>query len=118
MRKHLLLSFVPLALALTATGPPAPAHADESAQPDRAMLLADNAPSMQHGNGFGIVTVSAPQPLPAGKASVTPGTRSRRPSCRYRFRYRNRATCSTRWKATLRAIRVSEAAPQNSIRIP
>ncbi|WP_244136004.1 MULTISPECIES: hypothetical protein [unclassified Burkholderia] len=35
------------------------------------MLLAADAPSMQHGNGLGIVTVSAPQPLSAGKASVT-----------------------------------------------
>ncbi|WP_372454332.1 hypothetical protein [Burkholderia catarinensis] len=35
------------------------------------MLLAENAPSMQHGNGFGIVTVSAPQPLSASKTSVT-----------------------------------------------
>jgi hypothetical protein len=71
MRKHLLLSFVPMALALSAAGPPAPARADEIAKPDRAMLLAENAPSLQHGNGFGIVTVSAPQPLPTGKATVT-----------------------------------------------
>ncbi|WP_415859037.1 hypothetical protein [Burkholderia pyrrocinia] len=35
------------------------------------MLLAENAPSMQHGNGFAIMTVSAPKPLPAGKTSVT-----------------------------------------------
>ncbi|WP_415750225.1 hypothetical protein [Burkholderia pyrrocinia] len=35
------------------------------------MLLAENAPGTQPGNGFGIVTVSAPQPLPAGKTSVT-----------------------------------------------
>ncbi|WP_175945707.1 hypothetical protein [Burkholderia pyrrocinia] len=59
MRKHLLLSFVPMAISLSAAGPPAPAHADE------------NAPGMQPGNGFGIVTVSSPQPLPAGKTSVT-----------------------------------------------
>ncbi|WP_176046811.1 hypothetical protein [Burkholderia sp. BCC1644] len=71
MRKHLLLSFVPIALALSAAGPPAPARADEIAKPDRAILLAENAPSLQHGNGFGIVTVSAPQPLPTGKATVT-----------------------------------------------
>ncbi|VWD47096.1 hypothetical protein [Burkholderia lata] len=71
MRKHLLLSFVPMAIAVAAAGPPAPACADESTNPDRAMLLAANAPSMQHGNGFGIVTVSSPQPLPAGRTSVT-----------------------------------------------
>ncbi|QRR09506.1 hypothetical protein FPJ27_24935 [Burkholderia sp. MS455] len=73
MRKHLLLSFVPMAISLSAAGPPAPAHADENMKLDldRAMLLAENAPGMQPGNGFGIVTVSAPQPLPAGKASVT-----------------------------------------------
>ncbi|WP_224051294.1 hypothetical protein [Burkholderia cepacia] len=35
------------------------------------MLLASNAPGMQHSVGFGIVTVSAPQPLPAGRTSVT-----------------------------------------------
>ncbi|MCA8466372.1 hypothetical protein [Burkholderia cepacia] len=35
------------------------------------MLLASNAPGTQHGVGFGIVTVSAPQPLPAGRTSVT-----------------------------------------------
>ncbi|MBD1412998.1 hypothetical protein JAO10_20720 [Burkholderia contaminans] len=69
MRKHLLLSFVPMTIAVAAAGPPA--RADESMNPDRAMLLAANAPSMQHGNGFGIVTVSSPQPLPAGKTSVT-----------------------------------------------
>ncbi|AOL03337.1 hypothetical protein WR30_08565 [Burkholderia contaminans FFH2055] len=67
MRKHLLLSFVPVTIAVAAAGPPAPARADESTNPDRAMLLAANAPSMQHG----IVTVSSPQPLPAGKTSVT-----------------------------------------------
>ncbi|OXI24159.1 hypothetical protein CFB43_05430 [Burkholderia sp. AU15512] len=71
MRKHLLLSFVPMAIAVAAAGPPAPARADESTNPDRAMLLAANTPSMQHGNGFGIVTVSSPQPLPAGRTSVT-----------------------------------------------
>lgn len=71
MRKHLLLSFVPMAIAVAAAGPPAPARADESTNPDRAMLLAANAPSMQHGNGFGIVTVSSPQLLPAGRTSVT-----------------------------------------------
>nr|WP_321858619.1 hypothetical protein [Burkholderia cenocepacia] len=71
MRKHLLVSFVPMTLVLSAAGPPAPACADERMQPDRAMLLAENAPSRQHGNGFGIVTVSAPQSLPAAKASVT-----------------------------------------------
>ncbi|AOJ24249.1 hypothetical protein LGN24_07005 [Burkholderia seminalis] len=71
MRKHLLLSFVPMALALSAAGPPAPARADDIAKPDRAMLPAENAPSLRHGSGFGIVTVSAPQPLPTGKATVT-----------------------------------------------
>ncbi|NTZ07575.1 hypothetical protein [Burkholderia metallica] len=71
MRKLLLLSFVPMTLVLSAAGPPAPACADEGLQPDRTMLLAENTPSRQHGNGFGIVTVSAPQPLPAAKASVT-----------------------------------------------
>lgn len=62
MRKLLLLSFVPMTLVLSAAGPPAPACADEGLQPDRTMLLAENTPSRQHGNGFGIVTVSAPQP--------------------------------------------------------
>lgn len=71
MRKHLLLSFVPMAIAVAAAGPPTPVRADDSTNPDRAMLLAANAPSMQHGNGFGIVTVSSPQPLPAGRTSVT-----------------------------------------------
>ncbi|MBN3770803.1 MULTISPECIES: hypothetical protein [unclassified Burkholderia] len=71
MRKHLLLSFVPMAIAVAAAGPPTPVRADESTNPDRAMLLAANAPSTQHGNGFGIVTVSSPQPLPAGRTSVT-----------------------------------------------
>ena len=71
MRKHLLLSFVPMAIAVAAAGPPTLVRADEGANPDRAMLLAANAPSMQHGNGFGIVTVSSPQPLPAGRTSVT-----------------------------------------------
>ncbi|KVL54469.1 hypothetical protein WT01_00145 [Burkholderia cepacia] len=71
MRKHLLLSFVPVTIAVAAAGPPTPAHADESSNPDHAMLLASNAPGMQHGVAFGIVTVSAPQPLPAGRRSVT-----------------------------------------------
>ncbi|WP_257127472.1 MULTISPECIES: hypothetical protein [unclassified Burkholderia] len=35
------------------------------------MLLAENTSSRQHGNGFGILTVSAPQSLPAASASVT-----------------------------------------------
>lgn len=71
MRQRLSLSFVPMALALSVAGPPAPARADEIAKPDRATLPAENAPGLQHGNGFGIVTVSAPQPLPTGKATVT-----------------------------------------------
>ncbi|AOI78118.1 hypothetical protein WS54_17440 [Burkholderia sp. NRF60-BP8] len=71
MRKTFLLSFVSMALALSAAGPPAPACADEGMQPDRAMQLAGNTPSTQHGNGFGILTVSAPQPLPAANAAVT-----------------------------------------------
>lgn len=71
MRKHLLLSFVPMTLVLSAAGPPAPACADEGMQPDRTMLVAANTSSVAHGNGFGIVTVSAPQPLPAAQASVT-----------------------------------------------
>lgn len=71
MRKHLLLSFVPMTIAVAAAGPPTPVHADESSKPDHATLLASNAPGMQHGVGFGIVTVSAPQPLPAGRTSVT-----------------------------------------------
>ncbi|MPV58479.1 hypothetical protein CFB46_09225 [Burkholderia sp. HI2761] len=71
MRKPLLLSFVPMMLVLSAAGPPAPACADEGTQAARAILLAENTPGTQHGNGFGIVTVSAPQPLPAAKASVT-----------------------------------------------
>ncbi|OXJ38567.1 hypothetical protein CFB82_05725 [Burkholderia sp. HI2714] len=69
MRKHLLLSFVSVTIAVAAAGPPA--RADEGTNPDRAMLLAANAPGMQHGNGLGIVTVSSPQPLPAGRTSVT-----------------------------------------------
>ncbi len=71
MRKLLLLSFVPMAIALATACASAPAHADESVKQDGAMLLAANAPSMQHGSGFGIVTVSAPRPLSAGKTSVT-----------------------------------------------
>ncbi|EKS9796320.1 MULTISPECIES: hypothetical protein [Burkholderia] len=71
MRKHPLLSFVPMAIAVAAAGPPTPVRADEGTNPARVMLLAENAPSMQHGNGFGIVTVSSPQPLPAGRTSVT-----------------------------------------------
>ncbi|AOI81892.1 hypothetical protein [Burkholderia cepacia] len=71
MRKHLLLSFVPVTIAVAAAGPPTPVHADESSKPDHAVLLASNTPGMQHGVGFGIVTVSAPQPLPAGRTSVT-----------------------------------------------
>ncbi|WP_321950693.1 hypothetical protein [Burkholderia cenocepacia] len=71
MRKHLLLSFVPMTLVLSAAGPPAPACADEGMRPDRAMLVAEPVPSMQLGDGFSIVTVSAPQPLPAAQASVT-----------------------------------------------
>ncbi|WP_193097893.1 hypothetical protein [Burkholderia sp. Z1] len=71
MRKHPLLSFVSMAIALVAANPLASAYADESVTPDRAMLLAENAPSMQHGNGFGIVTVSAPQSQSTGKTSVT-----------------------------------------------
>lgn len=63
--------FVPMTIAVAAAGPPSPVHADESSKPDHAMLLASNAPGMQHGVGFGIVTVSAPQPLPAGRTSVT-----------------------------------------------
>lgn len=71
MRKHLLLSFVPMTIAVAAAGPPTPVRADESSSPDHAMLLAANAPNMQHGIGFGIVTVSAPRPLPASRTSVT-----------------------------------------------
>ncbi|WP_175975432.1 hypothetical protein [Burkholderia sp. BCC1047] len=71
MRKLFLLSFVPMTLVLSAAGPPAPACADEGMQPQRAMLLADNTPGRQHDDAFGIVTVSAPQPLPARQASVT-----------------------------------------------
>jgi hypothetical protein len=71
MRKHLLLSFVPLAIAVAAAGPPTRVRADEGTTPDHAMLLAANALNMQHGNGFGIVTVSSPQLLPAGRTSVT-----------------------------------------------
>ncbi|CAB3972567.1 hypothetical protein BCO9919_05354 [Burkholderia cenocepacia] len=71
MRKHLLLSFVPVTIAVAAAGPPTPVRADEGTNPDRAMLLVENTPSMQHGNGFGIVTVSSPQPLPTGRTSVT-----------------------------------------------
>ncbi|ABB07794.1 hypothetical protein Bcep18194_A4197 [Burkholderia lata] len=62
---------MPMAIAVAAAGPPTPARADDNTNPDRAMLLAANAPSMQHGNGFGIVTVSSPQPLTAGRTSVT-----------------------------------------------
>ncbi|CAB3773599.1 hypothetical protein GQ57_21935 [Burkholderia sp. MSh2] len=69
MRKLLSLSFGAVTIVLAAVGPPAPACADESAPPDRAMLLAANAPSMQRGNDAGIVTVSAP--LSAGRSSVT-----------------------------------------------
>ncbi|MBR8039504.1 hypothetical protein KDW40_13950 [Burkholderia cenocepacia] len=71
MRKHLLLSFVPMTLALSAAGPPAPAYADEGMQPDRTVLLAESTPRVVQANGFGIVAVSAPQPLPAAQASVT-----------------------------------------------
>ncbi|MDN7429649.1 hypothetical protein [Burkholderia sp. AU45388] len=70
MRKLFLLSFVPMTLVLSAAGPPAPACADEGRQPHRATLLAENTPGKPD-NGFGIVTVSAPQPLPARQASVT-----------------------------------------------
>ncbi|MCA8018270.1 hypothetical protein [Burkholderia metallica] len=71
MRKHLLLSFVPLAIAVAAAGPPTAARADEGTPADRAMLLAANAPGIQHGNGFGIVTVAAPRSPPGGRTSVT-----------------------------------------------
>lgn len=71
MRKHLLLSFVPMTIAVAAAGPPTPVHADESSKADHTVRLASNTPGMQHGVGFGIVTVSAPQPLPAGRTSVT-----------------------------------------------
>lgn len=118
MRKHLLLSFVPMTIAVAAAGPPSPVHADESSKPDHAMLLASNAPGMQHGVGFGIVTVSAPQPLPAGRTSVTLWDEiPRRPSCRCRSRYRSRATCSTRWKAPHKAVRTNDRRSSHLIRM-
>ncbi|WP_230939789.1 hypothetical protein [Burkholderia territorii] len=48
-----------------------PARADESVQPERAMLLAGNAPRMQPNNRIAIVPVAAPRPRSSGKTWVT-----------------------------------------------
>ncbi|KWF29657.1 hypothetical protein [Burkholderia pseudomultivorans] len=58
MRKHSLLSFVSIAIALAAAGSPASARADDMS-------------GIEQRDGFGIVTVSAPRALPPGKTSVT-----------------------------------------------
>lgn len=58
MRKRSSLSFLSIALAFAAAGPSASARADDMSRIE------------QH-DGFGIVTVSAPRALPAGKTSVT-----------------------------------------------
>ncbi len=48
-----------------------PARAEESVRPERAMLLADNAPRMQPDNRIGIVPVAAPRPRSSGNTWVT-----------------------------------------------
>lgn len=71
MRKALLLSFVPAAIALAAVCPFIPAYAGESVTSDHATLLAENTPNARHDDGFDIMFVATPQPLSSDKSSVT-----------------------------------------------
>ncbi|PFH26722.1 MULTISPECIES: hypothetical protein [Burkholderia] len=71
MRKALLLSFVPAAIALAAACPFMPAYADESVTPDHAMLLAESTLNARQDDEFDVMFVAAPQPLSSNKSSVT-----------------------------------------------
>ncbi|WP_175721818.1 hypothetical protein [Burkholderia anthina] len=71
MRKALLLSFMPAAIALAAACPFIPADAGESATPDRATLVAENPLNARYDDAFDSMFVAAPQPLSSDKSSVT-----------------------------------------------
>jgi hypothetical protein len=71
MRIPFSLSFGQVAIAFALACPFLPAHAEESAKPERALLLADNMPGMHHDSRFGIVPVAVPQPRSSDDTSVT-----------------------------------------------
>ena len=80
MRKLILLSFVQMAILLSAACPFMSIRADESMAPAHASLLTESMSSMQRHNGFAIVPVAVPQPHSADKASVTLWDEIARPS--------------------------------------
>ncbi|KVH43989.1 hypothetical protein WL88_01530 [Burkholderia diffusa] len=71
MRTLFSRSCVQLTIAFALACPFMPARSEEGARPERAMLLADNAPRMQLDNRIGIVPVAAPQPSSSGQTWVT-----------------------------------------------
>ena len=71
MRKALLVSFVPAAIALAAASPFMPAYAGESVTPDHATLLAESTLNARQDDQFDIMFVAAPQPLSSDQSSVT-----------------------------------------------
>ncbi|WP_272148349.1 hypothetical protein [Burkholderia cepacia] len=60
-----------MAIAFALACPFMPARADDSARPERSILLADNAPSLQQDNRFVIVPVAVPKPRSSDKTLVT-----------------------------------------------
>jgi len=80
MQKLILLSFVQLAIMLSAACPFKSIRADESMAPAYASLLAESMSRTQRGNGFSIVPVAVPHPYSADKASVTLWDELARPS--------------------------------------
>ncbi len=71
MRTLFSRSCVQITIAFALACPFMPARAEESARPERAMLLADNAPHTQQDNRIGIVPVAAPQTRSSSKTWVT-----------------------------------------------
>ncbi|HKT62251.1 hypothetical protein [Burkholderia sp. 22313] len=80
MGKPILLSFVQVAIMLSAAFPFMSIRADESMAPAFSSLPAESMSSMQRDNGFAIVPVAVPHPHSADKASVTLWDELARPS--------------------------------------
>ncbi|RQR37063.1 hypothetical protein DIE23_06400 [Burkholderia sp. Bp9143] len=71
MRTLFSLYCVQLTIAFALACPFMPARSEDSAKPERAMRVTDNAPRMQQDHRIGIVPVAAPQPRSPDKTSVT-----------------------------------------------
>nr|WP_223963206.1 hypothetical protein [Burkholderia diffusa] len=71
MRTLFSRSCVQMTIAFALACPFMPARSEEGTRPERAMLLADNAPRMQQDNRIGIVPIAAPKPRSSGNTWVT-----------------------------------------------